>query len=283
MSKILDLKLKTPTDSELIEGSNIVLNALGETDLSRFDTMGVFCIAMKENELAHFIVAKTKKKIIGMGAIFLYRSLAWIGVMGVEVFFQRKGVGKEIIKHLLSYAQDRDIKTIKLDATDKGRGLYQKHGFKEEYPVSMYKINAIGDKNKPVDTCDLEISEELPVWLLNLDKKAFGGDRSSFLRFQHKQGKTIIADNLGYGMVIGDRVGPVIAENVDIAIKIVKYAYHLEARKIYVPHHEALSAKFISSLSLKWKEQTRCTRMILGEKINEDINRLYASYSFATG
>ena len=72
-------------------------------------------------------------------------------------------------------------------------------------------------------------------------------------------------------------------KNVDIAIKIVKYAYHLGARRICVPCHETLPRDFFSRLNLKENVQTRCTRMFFGENISEDSTYLYASYAFATG
>lgn len=236
-----------------------------------------FWSEMKNHGIAHFKIAKHDEKCIGVGAAFFYSTMAWIGYMGVDPLFQKKGVGIGILSNLMNYIKEREIQTIKLNASGLGKRLYSKMGFKEEYEVSLYKI--LDEIQKSPFTFNLKLSKSIPKWVLDMDKQSFGGDRSSLLKLLLHYGKLIISENNGYGFVTYNRVGPIIAESEDTAIEIVKYAYELGARTICIPNHQKLSKNFLSPLKCTISD----TRMILGKEIDENLNLIYAGYSFATG
>ncbi len=278
----MDVSVKVLKISEIFEGAKVFLKAFDRHDNSMLNKIVNLWSAMKENKIGYFLAAKSQNKIIGTGAIFLYNSLAWIGYMSVEPTLQHQGIGSKILKALLRYAENREIDCVRLDATNKGRKLYFKHGFSEEYEVGVYEIRENEDISYD-NQFNIGLMTKLPIRLLDLDKQAFGEDRSLLLNFLLEQNsRAIIAEKFGYGIVSDNRIGPVIAENVDVAIEIVKYASQLGGRRIIVPSHEK-SEELLTNLNLKEIEGTRCTRMLLGEEIKEDVQKLYASYSFATG
>jgi len=45
--------------------------------------------------------------------------------------FRRRGIGEQMVKFLIDEAKERGVTEISLDATDEGRFLYEKLGFKD--------------------------------------------------------------------------------------------------------------------------------------------------------
>ena len=127
---------------------------------------------------------------------------------------------------------------------------------------------------------------KIPKWCLTMDKEAFGDDRSSLLKLLlNNGGKIILLDNKGYGILWKNRIGPVIAENEEVAKNIIKNASKMGAEKIYLPLHQHLSEHFLLDL-FESKSKTSiscCTRMILGNSVKENTKNIYASFTAATG
>ena len=63
---------------------------------------------------------------------------AWIGMVLVHPDFRRRGVGSALMGHCVRHLQGRGIQSIKLDATDDGRPVYMKLGFKDERAIHRY-------------------------------------------------------------------------------------------------------------------------------------------------
>jgi hypothetical protein len=239
----------------------------------------------RDGKICYFIVATYKDKIIGCGAVVPYQSLAWIAWMAVDPKIQGKGVGYEIMRSLMEYAIESGCGTLKLDATDIGKKLYSKFGFKEEYRVKWYEIPSQEIPNH-YNGVEISISNTIPNWCLNLDRIAFGDDRSQLLKhLLNNGGQIITVENEGYGILWKNRIGPIIAEDVAIAKNIAKYASNIGAERIYVPLHKDLPYEFLTDLKEKKRNTSLncCTRMIFGDAIKECSEKVYASYIAATG
>jgi GNAT superfamily N-acetyltransferase len=123
------------------------------------------------------------------GAVVLTRwaaDYAAVGMMLVAARYERRGLGRALLEHLLRVAGDDA--TVTLFATDLGRPLYEKLGFK---PVRR-SVSFIGrflpapDNSKKREAPGLAGSvrfateADLPG-ILALDRAAFGADRGRFL------------------------------------------------------------------------------------------------------
>lgn len=101
-------------------------------------------------------------------------TLAWIGMVLTHRDYMRRGFARALMTAALDEAKGRGVRTVKLDATDQGRPLYESVGFIDEQPVERWSSAA----GVAVSTRD-EAAEEIP-W--TLDAEAFGADRSRFIR-----------------------------------------------------------------------------------------------------
>jgi predicted GNAT family acetyltransferase len=65
-------------------------------------------------------------------------SLAWIGMVLTRPEYRRQGLARQLMEDAIATAQGRGIRTLKLDATDEGRPLYESLGFIVEKPVERW-------------------------------------------------------------------------------------------------------------------------------------------------
>ncbi|CAB48935.1 GNAT family N-acetyltransferase [Pyrococcus abyssi] len=221
------------------------------------------------------LIAFIDGKPVGMGCIFLYKKVAWVGLMGVKKEYQRRGIGTEIFKRLLKIGKG---KTIRLDASSQGYGLYKKFNFTDEYRTVRYEL-----RNRPLKKVEgVKELKEIPGWVEELDKEAFGDDRTRVLRLYLESGARLIGvENEGFGMVYRGRIGPLVAISRKIAEKIMLKAFLLRGREIIVPDANEDAMDLIKKFSPV--ELTSCTRMRLGDKVEENVHMVFGILTYAKG
>lgn len=273
-----EITLKSPEGEEFEDAAHMYLRAFNVTGRLIAKDLVNFWKSLTEYRIGEYVIAKSTI-VVGMGAIFSYQSFAWIGNMAVEPRFQRKGIGTLLLEKLLQISEMKKIHMIALDSSDAGKPLYTTHGFKEECKVLWYEIQGCSSQNfERVHTV-----QNIPEWCLNLDKKAFGGDRSSLLKLLLAMGGImVVKDNEGYGIVYKNKVGPVIADNVEAAVAITNYAHTLGARTMDVPLYE-VPREFLSQLKGQGVDYaTPSTQMVYGDT-PQDMKRVFAQVSSALG
>ena len=98
--------------------------------------------------------------------------LAWIGMVLTDPAFRGQGLASQLMRRTLEFLDGREVKCVKLDATDMGRGVYQKFGFVDECPAERW-VRAPG----PMAAVALG-------WRgfdAAMDLRSFGADRSRLL------------------------------------------------------------------------------------------------------
>jgi len=113
-------------------------------------------------------------RIVATTTLLTYgRDLAWVGMVLTHANYQRRGYARLLVTAALELAMARNIRCVKLDATDQGRPLYQSLGFEDEQPIERW-----------FGTPEIDESHAAsfgPSPLFQLDLAAFGCDRSRFL------------------------------------------------------------------------------------------------------
>lgn len=160
------------------------------------------------------------------GAVVLTRygtELAGIGMMLVAERFGRQGLGTRLMNHALDEAKTA---SVWLTATNNGRPLYEKLGFRAIGVCSMY----LGDfdvagpmTSRPASTKDMPA-------ILDLDAEVFGASRADVLTRLPRFAEQIrVVDGpdglLGYAAAwrnVGSTViGPVVADSTAVAWELI--------------------------------------------------------------
>jgi len=78
---------------------------------------------------------------VGAGGTTVYDQFSYVGMIGILPTFQRHGIGKAIMEHILTWLQRRGNRTVLLDASDAGKPLYENMGFISDDRVSEFSYN----------------------------------------------------------------------------------------------------------------------------------------------
>jgi predicted N-acetyltransferase YhbS len=167
------------------------------------------------------------------GAVALTRygpDLAAIGMMLVAQRHGRQGLGRALMTHVLE--QVGGVVTC-LFATDFGRPLYERLGFRPAYLSDRYigpLAAGLGAAGGPVPVRPAT-PEDQPA-IARLDREAFGADRSGILaRLPQLSERVLVAPGRGGRAVRGFAAsavlgglllaGPVVAEDLDVATALL--------------------------------------------------------------
>jgi GNAT superfamily N-acetyltransferase len=81
------------------------------------------------------------------------KRLAWIGMVLTHPDYRRRGFARTLVSRAIDLAYKRDVRSIKLDATDQGRPLYALLGFVDDQAVERWgcdmNTSAFADKYRP--------------------------------------------------------------------------------------------------------------------------------------
>ncbi|MES5894949.1 MULTISPECIES: GNAT family N-acetyltransferase [Bacillus cereus group] len=175
-----------------------------------------------------------RKELIASAAIILYgEALASIGMVIVHPDYKGKGIGKIITDSCVKSVSTH--RPIMLIATDEGKVLYEKLGFRAVSYVSKYICNSynanyhcVGNEEYIVNYEERDLEE-----IIQIDKDAFGTNREEFLKYRMIQSEQCIVikdaqqNVLGYGISIQTSqnkiIGPVVAKNDEMAMRIVHH------------------------------------------------------------
>jgi GNAT superfamily N-acetyltransferase len=118
------------------------------------------------------------------------RRLAWIGMVLTKVSYRGQGFARRLLTQALRLADEMQVETVKLDATDQGLRLYEQMGFRFEQAVERWCRPGSGDAADTVLPEDVASDREWQA----ADRVAFGADRGELLnRLAHRARQSLFA------------------------------------------------------------------------------------------
>jgi GNAT superfamily N-acetyltransferase len=175
-----------------------------------------------------WFVIEDAGEIVAVGGALAYGSFCWLGLVGTDPARQRQGLATKISSQLVDWAYHRGCTTIALDASEAGRPVYERLGFRAVgETVELCLPGKIPDETR--STSVLRRSECIDT-LLPLDRRIFGGDRARLLNALLSQDDAqccvaeIGGEACGYLFVRKRLLGPGCALNEAIARDLVQAA-----------------------------------------------------------
>lgn len=143
------------------------------------------------------LIAEYNGTPVGMCIATCYGTSGFIGELIVRPEARGKGVGAALLNQGVAYLKERGVGTVYLDGVLEAVDLYERNGFHKVCRSWRYRGNPAGKSSPRVRR--MEIRDLGKV--LALDKRAFGADRSFFLRRRWSK-----FPDLGYVLVTAGRI-----------------------------------------------------------------------------
>jgi len=229
-------------------------------------------------------VAEWNESAVGTTTTCVFGQVAWIAMVLVDINARGQGVGTQLLRHCLSYLKQREVKTVRLDATPAGQPIYQKLGFQAEYELARFEGISHPWRPEPtVPKATAEIFEDI----IEFDNRMTGTDRTKMLTrlFDEFQEDTRF---VGYGDKIDGfatmrsgvnamQIGPCIAATNTGPLLLCDALSRCAGKPVFVdiPLNNTDAVKIAQLRGLKI--QRRFIRMYHGEKIRDNIKALWAS------
>jgi GNAT superfamily N-acetyltransferase len=130
-------------------------------------------------------VAELDNHVCGTVTTIVFEGrFAWVGMVLVNPEYRGQGIGTRLLERAIEYLESLNVPAIKLDATPQGKPLYEKLGFVSEYEIERWILRRVCESSlRPSQPA---AAAEFPASILNIDRQAFGADRSSLLRSIHR-------------------------------------------------------------------------------------------------
>jgi GNAT superfamily N-acetyltransferase len=237
-------------------------------------------------------------QIVATTTVLLYGTdLAWVGMVLTHPEHRRQRLATRLMEDALANAERDGICTLKLDATDDGRPLYESLGFVVEGAVERWRRDKIAFISEH-QTLDAESSSQechwgktIPTYLSALDDEAFGVSREQILIELSALGGNTSAN--GYVLSRSGRmarsIGPCIATSEDEARRLI--ATHLDAHDRATENSEgwywdllpANAAAVKCATDFGFTRHRTLWRMRRGKPIKNHDAMVYATAGFELG
>jgi GNAT superfamily N-acetyltransferase len=232
-------------------------------------------------------VYETAGTVAGSTTVTCYgQDLAWVGLVLVLPEFRGRGYARALMEHALSFLQRRDVRAVRLDATDMGRPLYESLGFREETHIERWAAQAV-PKRPPESKTPLTPLEDI-AGVAALDRRAFGADRTNVLGLLagHFPAESIQAP-AGYAMARPGSeahfIGPCVAQDVATARSLIEVLLGRHSgRNVFWDLLPENTAALRLARELGFECKRRLARMALGDVPHLDATRGDSSLQFAT-
>jgi GNAT superfamily N-acetyltransferase len=146
------------------------------------------------------------------------RRLGWIGMVLTTPQYRGRGFARRLLREALAQADRRKIETVKLDATDQGRPLYQQMEFRFEQTVERWSRAGSGNATQMPS----QPPSPAPEW--HSDTEAFGADRSHLLGKLAQQNPSFSLSQSYLCIRAGRQaayLGPAVCEDPEIAGSLI--------------------------------------------------------------
>ncbi len=204
--------------------------------------------------------------------------LAWIGMVLVDPAYRRHGIGSNLMRTALDYLLQSGVKTIKLDATPAGRPVYEKMGFEQESLVERWEVESqVSSFSYVSPKGEHDWIQGSWAELVELDRRAFGADRSQLLDSLRKDSlvppiilKTLNGSVSGFAFArpgaAGTYIGPLIATCTSAAADLLDAIMAQPGLRIVIDYHTGFARGNEMLRKRGFVMKRELFRMGLGEK-----------------
>jgi GNAT superfamily N-acetyltransferase len=172
VSCAMDLRLLHDSESDLDRADRLLTTAYRPPSWRR--EVEVYLRTQPDG----WFVADEGGEIVAMAGGLAYGSFCWLGLVATLPGWERRGFASRLSARVAEWAKDRGCVSVALDASEKGRPVYERLGFQ---PVGETVVLIAPSSPPPANEGMAGRIDDIEQ-LLSLDRSVFGGDRASLLR-----------------------------------------------------------------------------------------------------
>ncbi|HUT88205.1 MAG TPA: GNAT family N-acetyltransferase [Thermoguttaceae bacterium] len=230
-------------------------------------------------------VAELDGEPVGTVTNCVFGPVGWIAMLLVDERFRGRGIGTRLTEHALGYLDGRGVRTARLDATPRGRPIYEKLGFVAEYELARREGTASGGRSH--DAVVALAREQLDA-VVALDREVTGTDRRRLIErlYQERPEATwgfYAGDQLAGYLTVRDgtnaaQIGPGVALTDEAGRALGDVALeHCAGARVFVdiPTDNVAAVRWAESRGLA--VQRYFTRMRRGEPVVDRPSQLWGS------
>lgn len=217
---------------------------------------------------------ETDNCIAGMGAAIVYENTAWLAHIIVHPDYRNKGIGLRIVSELLQIVEYHQIKSCLLIATELGKPVYIRAGFR---PVTEY-IFMNREKLMQQSSYSANIfryEEKFSQQLLQMDRLITGENREPLLSLFLNEALLYVSTGTLEGFFIPAlKEGPVVAVTLEAGLELLKIKC-AKAERVVLPVDNQVGIDYLKQNGFV-QSSTKGTRMILGKDIKWQPDCIYS-------
>jgi len=219
------------------------------------------------------IKATIDNKIVGIGALIIFENTSWIAHIIVDSNYRNKGIGSEIVNELLKKAKEDSIETCSLIATELGKPIYLKAGFRVVTNYIFLKrekqwIDSSLSKNV------IPFNEKYRSDIYELDKVISGENREMLLKDYLVDSKLYIKNEKVVGYYLPElKDGLIFSDTEEAGLELMNLKYST-VDKAVLPVENAKGLEFLKQKG--FIETSKATRMIFGKDLNWNSTKMYS-------
>ncbi len=180
-------------------------------------------------------VAELDGQPVGTATTCTLAAVGWIAMVLVDPAARHQGIGTRLVTHAIAYLQQRELRTIRLDATALGRPVYERLGFAAEY--ELVRLEGRAEDRSEQWRADVEIV--LPPALEReslaaIDQQVTGTDRRRLFAQLWSERPEAVAQAVVSGSVQGyvmfrsgsraTQIGPAVASTAETGCALLDWA-----------------------------------------------------------
>ena len=207
------------------------------------------------------------------------KRLAWIGMVLTNAKYRGRGFAHRLLTAALDHADLMGVQSVKLDATEQGRPIYESLGFRPEQEIERWsRMESSGLQRR---------AHSSKAYSADLDRQAFGADRSALLRMLSKRGEIFESPD-GFLFSRQGRatayLGPCIASDPATARSLITELINESTQPNWSWDLLPANKNAVASASELGFVRQRClTRMTRGQPLHGRNDMVYASAGFELG
>ncbi len=213
-------------------------------------------------------------RITGIGVAIVYDATAWLAHIIVDASYRNRGIGLGIVAELLQVLRDYPVTTCMLTATELGKPVYVKAGFRavSEYIFMNREKSGI---DYPVSPNLVEYTAQYRAQILQMDRRVSAENRERLLSTHLESSWVYLKNGVVQGyFILGLKEGPIIAENPEAGMELMKVKFS-KTERIVLPSENIAGIEFLKQNGYA-ETTTKGTRMVLGENPIWQPEKIYS-------